>query len=385
MNFEQLVTQIEVVHNELQLVAVRQVNNLLTMRNILIGYYIVEYEQNGADRARYGANTINSLASRLNHIKGFSAPQLYKFRDFYKCYPYILSAVSIKLQNANIQENTILSTVSIKLEHQFESLSNIFPTVSGISSTAQKNELTFEPEVLLSTLHFSHFVELINIDDTLKRSFYEVQAIKNNWSARELGRAINTMLYERTGLSTDKEQVVKNFKADKPTIAEIIKNPFFLEFIGLEEKPHYTETDLEQAIINHLQTFLTELGRGFCFEARQKRITFDNKHYRIDLVFYHRILKCHILIDLKIGSFDHGDAGQMNMYLNYFAKNEKTEGDNPPVGIILCADKNDSSVEYTTTGLSNEVFVSKYLVQLPSKAELENFITRELNQLEEEK
>ncbi len=385
MNFEQLVTQIEVVHNELQLVAVRQVNNLLTMRNILIGYYIVEYEQNGADRAEYGANTINSLAFRLKHIKGISNTQLYRFREFYKCYPQILSAVSIKLQESKIQYDTIFPTLSGKLEHQFESLSKIFPTVSGISSTIQKNELSFEPEVLLSTLHFSHFVELINIDDTLKRSFYEVQTIKNNWSARELGRAINTMLYERTGLSTDKEQVVKNFKADKPTIAEIIKNPFFLEFIGLEEKPQYTETDLEQAIINHLQTFLTELGRGFCFEARQKRITFDNKHYRIDLVFYHRILKCHILIDLKIGSFDHADAGQMNMYLNYFAKNEKTEGDNPPVGIILCADKNDSLVEYTTTGLSNEVFVSKYLVQLPSKAELENFITRELNQLEEEK
>ncbi|OQA97234.1 MAG: hypothetical protein BWY22_01402 [Bacteroidetes bacterium ADurb.Bin217] len=383
MNFEQLVAQIEVVHNELQLVAVRQVNNLLTMRNILIGYYIVEYEQNGADRAEYGANTINSLASRLKHIKGISNTQLYRFREFYITYPHILSAVSIKLQNTNNQSNGIFPTVSGKLEHQFESLSKIFPTVSGISSTIQKNELSFEPEVLLSTLHFSHFVELINIDDTLKRSFYEVQAIKNNWSARELGRAINTMLYERTGLSNDKEQVVKNFKADKPTIAEIIKNPFFLEFIGLEEKPQYTETDLEQAIINHLQTFLTELGRGFCFEARQKRITFDNKHYRIDLVFYHRILKCHILIDLKIGSFDHADAGQMNMYLNYFAKNEKTEGDNPPVGIILCADKNDSLVEYTTTGLSNEVFVSKYLVQLPSKAELENFIAKELKQLEE--
>ncbi|HPM13479.1 MAG TPA: PDDEXK nuclease domain-containing protein [Bacteroidales bacterium] len=383
MNFEQLVAQIEVVHNELQLVAVRQVNNLLTMRNILIGYYIVEYEQNGADRAEYGANTINSLASRLKHIKGISNTQLYRFREFYITYPHILSAVSIKLQNTNNQSNGIFPTVSGKLEHQFESLSKIFPTVSGISSTIQKNELSFEPEVLLSTLHFSHFVELINIDDTLKRSFYEVQAIKNNWSARELGRAINTMLYERTGLSNDKEQVVKNFKADKPTIAEIIKNPFFLEFIGLEEKPQYTETDLEQAIINHLQTFLTELGRGFCFEARQKRITFDNKHYRIDLVFYHRILKCHILIDLKIGSFDHADAGQMNMYLNYFAKNENTEGDNPPVGIILCANKNDSLVEYTTTGLSNEVFVSKYLVQLPSKAELENFIAKELKQLEE--
>lgn len=363
MNFEQLVHQIESVHSKLQLYAVRQVNNSLTMRNILIGYYIVEYEQNGLDRANYGANTIKLLAERLKLIKGISVPQLYRFRDFYLTYPAIFSTVSIKLQAADFELNTI------------------FPTVSGKLTTHKKNEFSFEPEVLLSSLSFSHFVELLNIDDALKRSFYEVQSIKNNWSARELGRAINTMLFERTGLSADKELVLSNFKTDNTnSILEVVKNPYFLEFIGLEEKPSYNETDLESAITNHLQEFLTELGRGFCFEARQKRITFDNKHYRIDLVFYHRILKCHILIDLKIGSFDHADAGQMNMYLNYFSKNEKTEGDNPPVGIILCADKNDALVEYTTTGLSNEVFVSKYMVQLPSKTELENFISRELNQ-----
>lgn len=363
MNFEQLVQQIESVHSKLQLYAIRQVNNALTMRNILIGYYIVEYEQNGLDRANYGANTIKLLAERLKHIKGISTPQLYRFRDFYLTYPAIFSTVSIKLQSTDFELNTSLSTVSGKLMMQ------------------TKNEFSFEPEVLLSSLSFSHFVELLNIDDTLKRSFYEVQSIKNNWGARELSRAINTMLFERTGLSADKELVLANFKTDNTnSILEVVKNPYFLEFIGLEEKPSYNETDLETAITNHLQEFLTELGRGFCFEARQKRITFDNKHYRIDLVFYHRILKCHILIDLKIGSFDHADAGQMNMYLNYFSKNEKTEGDNPPVGIILCADKNDALVEYTTTGLSNDVFVSKYMVQLPSKTELENFISREMNQ-----
>jgi predicted nuclease of restriction endonuclease-like (RecB) superfamily len=272
--------------------------------------------------------------------------------------------VSIKLQSDDFKVDKILSTVPINL------------------ITPKKNEFSFDAEVLLSNLSFSHFVELLNIEDALKRSFYEVQSIKNSWSARELSRAINTMLFERTGLSSDKELVLSNFKTDTThSILEVVKNPYFLEFIGLEEKPSYNENELESAITNHLQEFLTELGRGFCFEARQKRITFDNKHYRIDLVFYHRILKCHILIDLKIGGFDYADAGQMNMYLNYFAKNEKTEGDNPPIGIILCADKNDALVEYTTTGLSNEVFVSKYMVQLPSKAELENFISRELNQL----
>jgi predicted nuclease of restriction endonuclease-like (RecB) superfamily len=180
-------------------------------------------------------------------------------------------------------------------------------------------------------------------------------------------------------LSKDKEQVLKNFKTDTVfSVDQVVKNPYFLEFIGLKEKNTYSETQLETAIINHLQDFLTELGRGFCFEARQKRITFDNKHLKIDLVFYHRILKCQVLIDLKIGAFDHADAGQMNVYLNYFRKNEMTDGDNPPVGIILCANKNEALVEYATTGLTNEIFVSKYQVQLPSKEVLETFIKNEL-------
>lgn len=373
MNFEELVYQIELAHKELQSYAIRQVNNALTMRNILIGFYIVEYEQNGSDRANYGQETIKSLAQRLKHIKGISKTQLYRFRDFYLTYPAIFSTVSGKLQPTNNELFRIFPTVSGEL---------LFPTVSGELFESKNEAFSPEPEVLLNTLSFSHFIELLNIKDPLKRSFYEIQAVKNNWGARELGRAINTMVYERTGLSKDKKQVIERLKTDNQLeIEDVVKNPYFLEFIGLEERTAYSETDLETAIINHLQDFLTEMGRGFCFEARQKRITFDNKHYRIDLVFYHRILKCHVLIDLKIGSFDHADAGQMNMYLNYYAKNERTEGDNPPVGIILCAGKNDALVEYTTTGLSNEVFVSKYMVQLPSKKELEAFINRELSEL----
>lgn len=366
LNFDQLIQQIETVHFESQKYAVQQVNFALTMRNSIIGYYLVEYEFKGLDRAMYGEETIKSLAKRLKHIKGLSAPQLYRFRVFYLTYPQIFSAVTRKLQGIDFQFIENLSALPINSQTP----TNYDP------GKAQE----IDGELLLTRLTFTHFVELLNVENPLKRTFYEIEAIKNNWGTRELGRAINTMLYERTGLSKDKKSVLSAFESSKTQVIDILKNPYVLEFVGLEEKHSYSETDLENAIINHLQEFLTELGRGFCFEARQKRITFDNTHFRIDLVFYHRILKCHVLIDLKIGKFDHADAGQMNMYLNYYRKNEMTEGDNPPVGIILCANKNDALVEYTTTGLSNEIFVSKYMVQLPSKEELEAFIERELKE-----
>jgi len=243
--------------------------------------------------------------------------------------------------------------------------------------------LSPSPEILFSRLTYSHFLELIQAETSLKRAFYEVQTIKNNWSVRQLQRAMSTLLFERTGLSTNKSDRIEKIKDYAPMRAEdIIKNPYILEFLGLEEKQAYSENDLEAAIISHLQKFLVEMGRGFCFEARQKRITFDNEHYKIDLVFYHRILKCHVIIDLKLGKFSHSDAGQMNVYLNYYKKNESTPGDNPPIGIILCAQKSDSLVEYATGGLSEEVFVSKYLVQLPSIAELKNLIEQETRNFE---
>ena len=286
----------------------------------------------------------------------------------------IVQTLSEQSQNTNNQTITKSGTVSATLN---------FLTLSGKLETesikATESELSFPPEVLLSRLSFSHFIELINADTPLKRAFYEVQSIKNNWSVRELNRAMSTLLFERTGLSTNKESVIAKAKDEIPALpVDVVKNPYFLEFLGLEEKPEYSENDLEEAIINHLQKFLIELGRGFCFEARQKRITFNNKHYRIDLVFYNRILKCHVLLDLKVGEFDHADAGQMNVYLNYFRKNEMTDGDNPPVGIILCASKDDALVEYATTGLPQEVFVSKYLVQLPSVDELKMLIESDL-------
>lgn len=397
MNLSQLITAIQSTHEQAQRYAHQQVNNSLTIRNWATGFYLFHFEQNGEDRAVYGAKLYKTIAEKLKAkgLKGFSYTALHQYKQFYQIYPgfiqtvselftnmdsSIVQTLSEQSQNTNNQTITKWGTVSATLN---------FLTLSGKLETESikptESELSFPPEVLLSRLSFSHFIELINADTPLKRAFYEVQSIKNNWSVRELNRAMSTLLFERTGLSTNKETVIAKAKDEIPALpVDVVKNPYFLEFLGLEEKPEYSESDLEEAIINHLQKFLIELGRGFCFEARQKRITFNNKHYRIDLVFYNRILKCHVLLDLKVGEFDHADAGQMNVYLNYFRKNEMTDGDNPPVGIILCASKDDALVEYATTGLPQEVFVSKYLVQLPSVDELKMLIESDRKKFNEE-
>ena len=368
-----LASEISNLHDYLQNKALQQVNTSLTVRNWLVGLYIVEYEQNGSDKAVYGAGAITELAGLLKkrNIRGLDERSLRTCRSFYQTYPQIWGTVSTKLQlaeNDNITKRGAVSPI----------FSALITKLNENSLIPEQSEISFPSEILLSRLSFSHFIELVKADNQLVRTFYEVQTIKNNWSVRELERAMSTLLFERTGLSTNKELVIAKIKDEFPALPkDIVKNPYFLDFLDLEEKSEYSENDLEQAIINHLQKFLVELGRGFCFESRQKRITFDNRHYKIDLVFYNRILKCHVLLDLKVGEFDHADAGQMNMYLNYYRKNEMTEGDNPPVGIILCAGKNNELVEYATTGLAHEVFVSKYLVQLPSVEELKMLIAND--------
>lgn len=369
-----LASEISNISTYLQQRAVQQVNSVLTVRNWLVGLYIVEYEQNGSDKATYGAGAIKELANVLKQkkIKGLDERTLRICRSFYTSYPQIWGSVTPILQLNESQPNTIWGTLTPILKSFSKKMKNEV-------TPSKENEISYPHTILLSQLSFTHFVELIKADSSLKRAFYEVQAIKNNWSVRELERAMNSLLFERTGLSTNKETVIAKIKNEIPLVpVDLVKDSYFLEFLGLEEKPEYSETELEEAIINHLQKFLTELGRGFCFEFRQKRITFDNTHYKIDLVFYNRILKCHVLLDLKIGAFDHADAGQMNMYLNYYSKNEMTEGDNPPVGIILCAHKNDALVEYATSGLPQEIFVSKYLIQLPSLDELKKLIETDL-------
>ncbi len=268
----------------------RQVNTSLTLRNWIIGFYIVEYEQNGKDRAEYGERLVRILSDRLRDagIKGLSYISLQLYKRFYITYPQLAQEVKNRFQSTDYQPPGIVQTVSIQL---------------GTDHVSK----------LLSKLSFSHFIELIRADTALKRAFYETETMANNWSVRELQRAMDSMLFERTGLSKDKEAVLEKHRRGVGLTAEdVFRSHYMLDFLGLEEKAEYVETDLEGAIIAHLQSFLLEMGRGFCFEARQKRITFDNTHYRIDLVFYHRLLRCHVLIDLKMGKFTPADAGQMH-------------------------------------------------------------------------
>jgi len=373
-SFEELVENLSNVHSILQNNAAKAVDQFLTLRNWTFGYYIVEYEQKGEDRAKYGENLMKEIAGRLTHIKGLRFRQLYICKDFYLTYPYFLRSVTAKLQQLDIKLNTILRSVTAKSPN--EEIEIITTKINE-----GNNEFQLQPELLLSRLTFTHFVELIRVEDELQRLFYEVETIKNNWSVRELKRAINTSLACRPVASANKNAIIDKIKNLKPAHNEdVIRNPYILEFLGLEEKAEYSETELEQQILNHLQEFLIELGTGFCFEARQKRITFDNKHLRMDLIFYHRILKCHVLIDLKVDEFDYADAGQMNVYLNYYKENEMMENDNPPIGIIMCVNKNDTLVKYATSGMDENMFVSKYMLKLPDKKLLESFMERELNQ-----
>jgi predicted nuclease of restriction endonuclease-like (RecB) superfamily len=358
-NMEQLTATIQQTNQFFLNKVQKQVNTTLTLRNWVIGFYIVEYEQSGGDRAKYGTGLLKTLAKRLaaQGVKSLQERNLYLCRDFYQSYPEILQTASAKSYLSDFQPFENLQMPSANF-----SLPSLNPRINH----------------LITNLSFSHFIELLKVDSGGKRQFYEEQAIRNNWPVKELKRAVDSLLYERTGLNTDRPATLQEFDRQTDPMPEaVFRNTYLLEFLGLEGKAPYTESDLEERIITNLQQFLLELGRGFCFEHRQRRITFDNRHYRIDLVFYHRILKCHCLLDLKIGEFDHADAGQMNMYLNYYKENESHNGDNPPIGIILCSGKNEALAKYATMGLPQQVFVSKYLINLPSVEELENIIQEE--------
>ena len=385
-NISQLITTINDVHSELQANAANAVNKALTIRNWLIGYYIVEYEQNGEDRAEYGDKVIDTLALRLNHIKGIDRRSLYKFRQFYVSYQYLLPSSKLFLEeNLGTVSQKLKLSIMGSLTPQLDSFNSFEKNVGSITPQSNQN-LLVPPEVITSKLSYTHIEQLINISEPLKRTFYEIECIKGTWSVRELKRQIASLYFERSGLSGQPEKlaelVQQKIKPQQPK--DIIKNIYAFEFLDIGVKPIVEESDLETALLDHLQQFILELGNGFCVEARQRRILIGDTYYFIDLVFYHRVLKCHVLIELKIGAFEHGDIGQLNTYLNFFKAEIAESNDNPPVGILLVAEKDHALVKYATAGIDENIFIQQYLVKLPSQEQLVNQIENELKHFRNE-
>ena len=359
-SFDHLSELVLQLHDSAYSATVKAINRFATIRNYVIGFYIVEYEQHGNDRAKYGDRLLKRLAESVNK-RGINETILKNCRRFYLAYPQIkdyLTAISPTASKKSLGKSPTASDKS-----------------SQISPTLSDNFITPAAE-LVSKLSFSHIVEILTIDDPLARFFYETECIRCCWSVKELRRQISTNLYFRAGMSQKPELLLERTEINtSPAIT--IKDPFSFEFLGLRPEA-FTENDLENALIGHLQEFLLEMGKGFCFEARQKRMIIDDEYYFADLVFYNRILHCNVIIELKDDEFRHADLSQLNAYVSYFRENEMNIGDNPPVGILLCTRKGDKMVEYALAGMDNDLFVSTYMLSLPDKKTLQEFLLKEI-------
>ena len=369
MNFESLVGHINQVQDVLQSQAAHAINLALTARNWLVGYYIVEFEQHGEDRAKYGEKLLKTLAKRLNR-RGFGERRLYEFRLTYIVYPQIGPVIANYIVNNNKDDILRLPTAKLQLNDNLEEEKLRLPTAKS------DEEWQTPAERLFYRLSATHLVLLSNLKDPLKRAFYEQETIRGCWTVTELDRQVSSQYYERMGLSKDKKALQRLTANNAQQLAprDIIHNPVTLEFLDLPSHDVVTESKLENTILNHLQMVLMEMGRGFCFEARQKRILIDQDYFKADFIFYNRILKCHVIIDLKIDRFRHEYASQLNLYMNYYKHEVMQADDNPPIGLLLCTDYGETTVQYATEGLSQNLFVSKYRLQLPSEEEIRQYL-----------
>ena len=368
-DFGALVAAIEQVDGNLAAQAGRAVNISLTLRNWLIGAYIAEYELRGADRATYGESLLSELAGHLtdHKISNCNRRQLYRYLRFYRLYPQIVGTLSAQLKEllpAGLFESKAASQAVEKV---------------GTASP----QLHIPPDQLTCRLSYSHLELIVDLEDDLKRAFYEVQSVRGNWSVRELKRQIASLYYERSGLSRNETKLAELVRARgeqvEPRLA--VRDPYVFEFLGIKSKEVMGESHLEDALLERLQDFLLELGNGFCFEARQKRILIGDTYGFVDLVFYHRLLKCHVLVELKVDEFRHEHLGQINTYLTWYRKNMMVVGDQPPVGILLCTRKDHVLVEYALAGLDNNIFISRYQLELPDKDRLQAFIEDQLREV----
>ena len=374
--FDQLLHRVENVHELASVTAKGAANQMLTARNWAIGYYIVEPPQNGQDRADYGSALLTKLAERLN-IKGLDRQMLTSCRIFYKKYPQLCGTVSRKLRAASSSSN-LVTEIQAALPDPDRNFAENAP--AQICETASR-KFEMDPELLITRLSFSHIKEIMAIDDPFERFFYELECIKGTWSVRELRRQIDTKLFIRAGISKKPELLLEKIEASDHNSVLSVKNIYALEFLGLDAKDEVTESDIEQAIMDHLQEFLLEMGKGFCFEARQKRILIDDEYFFCDLVLYNRILHCNVIIELKVDKFRIEYASQLNAYVSYYKFEEMTEGDNPPMGILLCTEKGPKMVQYVLNGMDENLFVSKYMLQLPDKEQLEEFLIHEMKEM----
>lgn len=362
--FTQLVQQIQRTHDDLSVQANKAVNASLTLRNWLIGHHITVYELQGSDRAQYGEQLFTELSRQLKAISNCNRRQLYRYVRFYRLYPSIVGTLPPQFKNLPGIEKNAEKTRESKVG-----------TLSPLSSATTNR--------LISQLSYSHLELIVDLDDELKRSFYEVEAIRGNWTVRELKRQIGSLYFERSGLSHDKQKLSELAQTTAEQLTGLnIRDPYVFEFLGLKPAEVMSESGLEQQLIDRLQTFLLELGHGFCFEAQQKRILIGDEYFFVDLVFYHRILKCHVLVELKIERFSHENLGQLNTYVSWYRANMMVEGDNPPIGILLCTDKNHALAEYALAGMDNQLFVSRYQLDLPKKEEMQRFIDEQLQSLD---
>lgn len=368
----------------------RTVNTTQVMANWLIGREIVEEEQRGKKRAGYGEGLMRELAGRLRaeYGSGFSLPQLKFCKSFYLQYPELPAGEKgYALRSLLGSPSEIAGPRRAKSDAArrkspaggaSEEVSTLPPNSNAVRSES------WEPGRLHPNLSWTHYRTLLRVDRDDARAFYEIEAIKNNWSARELERQINSLLYERLARSRDKAGLIrlatKGHEIQKPE--DVFKDPVVIEFLGLPESHRLVESNLEEALITNLQLFLLELGKGFAFVSRQERITLEGDHFYIDLVFYHTVLKCYVLIDLKVGKLTHGDLGQVQLYVNYFDRERRTAGDQPTLGLILCTDKNEAVVKYTLSPeQEKKIFASRYKLHLPTEAELKAELTREVKEL----
>ena len=364
-SFNDLTSIIQTTHDAAQSSAVKAINRMQTMRNWLIGYYIVEYEQHGKDRAEYGTQLLKKLEERVNR-KGMTTTLFKWARKFYRLYPQMTDNLPVQ--------------ICATMMHQLQSIENKEDAIGA----SMMHQFMTPGKTIISHLSFTHLREIMTIDDPLARYFYEQECIKCTWSVRELRRQISTNLYVRAGISSNPEKMLSLPSIQGHDSVDLqIRQPFTFEFLGLKAQDVVDEHDLEDALISHLQEFILELGKGFCFESRQKRIIIDDEYYYPDLVFYNRILHCGVIIELKNEEFSYENFGQLNAYVSHYRENEMHPGDNPPIGILLCTRKGKKMVEYALAGMDNQLFVSTYMLQLPDKKTLEDFLLKQLREQED--